>query len=258
MSEIKKKIYPSSSGFMEGKNVYTDYDSGCLRSIGYRALGVHVPFDGKTAQVGASVEEEFEKELQKEQVVYERERPITVDLGDSTHLSGRVDFCTETRLIELKSTRSTSKRTKLRAGVPTTENVAQIVAYQVALERPSAELRYTFINEKKNTKEYYNFAVSIAADGSITLNNEPYRYDVYSYLSHRAHVKLLFSELSRGNSNALFAAGRPYNSDSKFSSPCTYCPFKIACDKLDNRGPTELKTSLSDAIMSVNIIKGAK
>ncbi len=255
LPEIKKKVYPSSSGFMEGRTIYTDYDSGCLRSIGYKALGVQVPFDQKTAQVGATNEDLFEATLKGTE--YDREKAISVDLGGGIVLSGRIDFVTADRLIELKSTRSTSKRTKLRAGTVTTENMAQIVAYMVATERTTAELRYTFYNDKKNTQEEYNFTVNIGAAGEIYLNGAIYRYDVYSYLAHRQRTVQLLSELAGGSDTALYAAGRPYRAADTFNSPCNYCPFRLACDKLDNRGPTKLETSLIDAVSSVKTIKGA-
>lgn len=246
------KVYPSSSAFMEGRIVYTDYDSGCLRKIGFNAFGVKVPFDSKTADVGAENEANFERELVKENVEYKREHPFTVNLAGGVLVSGRIDFVTSTRLIELKSTRSTNKRTKLRAGAPSTENVAQLVAYMFALERDSAELIYTYINEEKNTKENYPFTVKIEPSGQILINDEAYRYDTFSYLSHRSAAARVVSRVSGGDWRAIVDSDRPANYDSKYASPCNYCPFRFACAKLDRGEVTGVEGVLESANESVS------
>ncbi len=241
MAEIKLKVYPSSSGFAEGRLVYTDYNSGCLRKIGFNALGVLEPFPESTAQVGADNEQNYEEKLKAEGTPYEREKTVTVDLGAGVHLSGRIDFITRDRLIELKSTRSPSKRTKLRAGTVTTENVAQIVAYMVATERDSAELIYTYIDEKKKTQEHFNFTVKIDSGGRIHINGELYRYDVYSYLAHRGHAVDLLSKLSNSVGSVIADTDRPAKFADKFGSPCNYCAFRSACGRLDKGGVTEVQ-----------------
>lgn len=230
------KVYPSSSAFARGLNVYTKFNSGCLRKIQLNAAGHREELKQDTKDLGAKNEEEFEKNLQchlPHGTTYAREVPVVSQLAgpNGPVLSGRADFITYDdngpHVIELKSTQSATKRLQLSKGELAPENLAQLIAYAVEIGATTGELRYTFYNLKKNTKEDHSFAVRLIEDGSIEVNGGLYEFTVHEYLRHR--------ELAIHYLTNPIVAPRPLDGEKPFSGACGFCAFKDRCKKLDQR-----------------------
>lgn len=243
---VKPKYYPSSAAFATGFLVHTTYNSGCLRKIYLADQGLREKLKQDVSRVGADNEDAFEKSLIESGLKYSRESAVKSDTG-AVLFSGRTDFQTVDEIIELKSTRSKNKRTALRAGRIPVENVAQIVAYMLETEKPKGRLIFTYYDEEKKLKEDYEFPIRIENDGSIWISDREYRFNVYDQLHHRVLLALLYTD--RSCTSPTFS--RPVGYDRQFDSPCTFCPFKIACDQLDKGSVNTLEEFVIESTMAL-------
>lgn len=242
------RYYPSSAAFQRGHLTFTDYNAGCLRKIYLNNAGYREALRQDTKDVGEANEVAFEEELKSKNLPYVREFVVK-----NEHFSGRIDFQLPDELIELKSTRSNTKRTRLRTEGPNTENIAQLVAYMVETETVNARLIYTYYGfdgrKKIPLKETYEFAVKIDDRGDIFINGQRYKFNVFDHLEHRGAVAGLDRSQDPGS------IPRPYGYAESFGSPCHFCPFNRACEKLDSGLANTVEEFLQEAASCENIVK---
>lgn len=229
------KFYPSSSAFMLGDVVVTKYNSGCLRSILLRSRGVR---DGEVAQisqdVGRVAEELHEAELWGEGLKYEREVPLTATLWNDVAYSGRADFVVDTvagtEVHEIKGhTSKNTRRDVIKKGIFNVTYLAQLVSYMFRVKTTEGKLVCGYFEEGENGAiirvDSRTFEVEIDDDGDVYVDDEPTGYNVSDLLAHQRAACFVISTGEIGP--------RPANWNQKYDSPCTYCPFKAACDAHD-------------------------
>ncbi len=236
-----KKIHGSSSGWMWGSLVITQYASGCLRSILLGANGIRDTIDPKHAERGLQYENEYAGQypnLEREKVIFHPISPYV-----DTYYSSRCDFykpaddLAERRVVELKSSESRSVYSDvIKHGNYKINNLAQLVSYMVSLETPNGTLSYGYFErDKKDPKVLIKrservFDVKIGDDGSVHVDHQPTQFKAQDQLDHRhAACDVL-------NENLVWA--RPYNWNAGWDSPCRMCPFKKTCDKYDRSSMT--------------------
>ena len=150
-------------------------------------------------------------------------------------LTGHVDFLIlnddgeAVAIEELKSvTSKNTHRNVIKNGNFVIENLAQTVAYMVAMRVVKAKLIYTYYEEdggELHAQDERTFKISIDNFGRIFVDDLPTRYTVQDYLAHRNAAAIA---VSTGR-----VPQRPHAWDAPFGSPCAYCPFSKACDDWD-------------------------
>lgn len=237
------KYYPSSAAFARGRSVHTEYNSGCRRKIFLSDQGLREILPASTKAVGATNEDEFADRLGS---TYQREVKVQSD-SDLGLFSGRADYLSADEVIELKSTRSDNKRRRLRNEGPILENIAQLIAYMVELEISYGRLIYTYFGTDKKTgapvKEDFEFATTIDQYGDIYVRGTRFPFNVHDYLSHRVLIGQPVTTVDD--------LPRPANYNKPFGSPCSYCPFKSSCEKLDKGHVSTILEYVEDARKSL-------
>ncbi len=239
------KIYASSSGFIKGRLVYTAYDSACLRSILIKSKGYRTDIDPKYQVLGAKNEERFEQKLKDAGRAYERETSVSgpVDGVPEVIFSGRRDFVVAgngaPEIIEIKATSSKSKYQMLRENRYVVENLAQTVAYMVQAEAIQGRLIYSYYKNPTDVSPHLEreYVVTITDAGDILVNGAHSSFTVADYLLHR------YRAADAVKNDTVYE--RPHNYNATFGSPCTYCPFKSACDKYDTGFEPDLLSAVS-------------
>lgn len=228
------KYYPSSSGFIdELGQVYTKYDSGCLRSIlASQGLTKTIPKFYKT--LGDADEENFEKVIQSLNLKYQREKPIKRQLSETVQYSGRIDFEVETEngivIVEKKATVSTSVRLQcIRKSNYRSGNLAQLVSYLLHTELSFGTLRYDFYQQKEDgtlvSTEHRTYEVEIKEDGRIFVDGLP---SPFSAEDQVRHMVVATEALDKNE-----VKQRPKDWMEHWTSPCRFCKFSGTCDKYD-------------------------
>lgn len=227
-TDIKvKKYYPSSAAFMWGDMVLTKDSSGCLRRILFASLGLRDEIDPIYSAVGAAHEKWVEERLEG----FEREVPVRGPiLGSEVEYAGRADFLNASEVIECKAT--LSKRARLdviRKGNVKINHLAQLVSYLIQLEMTNGRLIVGFYQHNENNEfectESREFKITIDDEGRILIDDTLSGYRVHDQLAHMQRAAKHLAEGTLGP--------RPNDWDAKYTSPCSYCPFKAACDKID-------------------------
>jgi hypothetical protein len=233
------KFYPSSSAFMVGDTVVTKYNSGCLRSILIQSHGIREGDIPEAYQrVGAEHERVHEQELNAQGVLYVREMVTKAQLSDKVEYSGRADFvCTipnvGTVIDECKGHSSkNTRRDVIRNGEYNISYLAQLVSYMTRFRTQKGRLVCGYYEETEDgalvRQEERTFKVEIDDAGGIDVDAVPSGYSVADLLAHqRAAVRVLENQE---------VAARPDKWNQKFGGPCTFCPFKAACDQYDTQG----------------------
>lgn len=232
-----KKVYGSSSAFMQGSIVFTETPSGCLRNTLLQSRGVRDNnIDPCHIIRGAMNEEEFEKRLQAQGADYKREVPVQSPVAGfpSVTFSGRCDFIIldeqgNRRVIELKSTESKSRLKDIKSGFYKIYNLAQLVAYMIENRTTKGELIYTYYAKVGDQyKQEFESVLPVVVDdhGSIVVNNLPSGFTVHDQLLHRVNSAKVITE------GIIWS--RPHKWDVKWKSPCNFCAFKSACDRVDS------------------------
>lgn len=234
------KFYPSSSAFMLGDSVVTKYNSGCLRSILIKANGVRDEDIAPVYEaVGRASEAHHAKDLTEEGRAYEEEVVLKAPLSEHVEYSGRADFVVQGKdgifVDEVKGHISkNTRRDVIRQGKYNPSYLAQLVSYMLHLRTQRGRLICGYYEESWEDEPYLvrqeerTFQVEIEDSGQICVDGEPSGYCVADLLAHRqAAVKCMESAQ---------IAPRPDKWDHKYESPCTYCPFKAACDEHDQLG----------------------
>jgi hypothetical protein len=223
----------SSSAFMWGRLVYTDYDTGCLRKILVQSRhDANREIPPEKAAMGDANEERHAAALDAAGVSYQREVEIFRESGrvSGVTISGHADmFVANNTVHELKSTGSTSaKRDIIANGGFRAENLAQLVAYMGELNAPFGKLIYSYYKDN-NPAQFGGeriHDVTIDEYGRICLNGTATQFTAYDVLAHRnAAVEVI-------KSGDIW--DRPYRHDAVFSSPCTYCPLAKTCADYDS------------------------
>lgn len=223
-----KKYYPSSAAFMFGDLTMTKDSSGCLRRILFASHGLRDEIDPIYSEVGKAHEEWVESRLKG----FQREVPVRGQvLGTDVEYSGRADFLNEHEIIECKGT--ISKRVRLdviRKGNVKINHLAQLVSYLIQLERSNGALIVGFYEQNEDKQfictEHREFKITIDDEGRILIDGTLSGYRVHDQLAHMQRAAKHLAEGTLGP--------RPADWDAKYTSPCNYCPFKSACDKVDS------------------------
>lgn len=238
---MRKRLYPSSSAFMLGELVVTEYDSGCLRSILLAANGARTTIPEIYERVGAAHEVWYEENVLKKDpriLNYATEVPIKqpIDGVEGVTYSGRMDVLAahDKVGVVIHETKGTiSKNTRLsviRKGKVKLNQLAQLVSYMIAKECPRGKLIAGYYEEDGDGtlvhQEGREFKVEIDDEGAIIVDGVPSGYSVLDQIRHRqAAAKVIASP---------HVAARPDKWDQKWGGPCTNCTFREVCDKFDN------------------------
>lgn len=230
------KFYPSSSAFMVGDLVITKYDSGCLRSILIRANGIRTGAIPELYQrCGATAEVQHAADLKAKGVTFIREMGLKAQLTPNVEYSGRADFVCQvpnigTVVDECKGhTSKDTRRSVIRNGEYNISYLAQLVSYMVRLRTQKGRLVCGYYEEDERgqlvRQEERTFKVEIDEDGAILVDGVSSTYSVTDLLAHqRAAARVLENQE---------IAPRPDKAAQKYGGPCSYCPFKAACDAHD-------------------------
>jgi hypothetical protein len=187
--------------------------------------------------VGAVHEAVHEQEVKGDPKVasYKREMVIKADITDDVQYSGRCDFEVQyykvgTVIHETKSTVSRSTRDHvIRKGQVKLNHLAQLVSYLIQLKTTRGKIvcGYYELNEVGDYErvEAREFKVTIRDNGAIYIDGEHSGFNVEDQIAHALAAAKVLSEQRIWE--------RPEGHDAKWKSPCTFCPFKKACDKYD-------------------------
>ncbi len=222
------KIYPSSSAWVIGGKVDTEYDSGCLR---YALIAPKAPkpfFDPLFNKLGAHHEAWYAEKLGDR--ILHRELSLYHTVLPGVEYSGRCDFQTTDGMVhETKASfskkflRNVIKKGKFKKG-----HLAQLVSYLIELQQSRGLIAagYYEVNEAGEfvQKAYREFQVMIADDGSILVDGTPSGYTVHQQLQHQLLTAEVLSEQVVHEERPIVAG---------YSSPCNYCPMSAVCDKYD-------------------------
>lgn len=240
MTDIKprKLTYrPSSAAFQWGGITISPSSSGCLRNVLFSSHGLRDEIPAEFAEVGKAYEDLYAGHLSGD---VKREVPIKQPVFGSLQVdySGRIDFIVNNVPHECKATTSkNTRREVIRKGKPKLNHVAQLVSYMIHLEVTEGVLAVGFFERDENEKfvlsEEKIFTISIDEDGKILVDGQPSGYRVQDQLAHM--------QAARGVLEQQSLAPRPDGWQQKWTSPCSFCPFKAACDKLDTLDPNEAK-----------------
>lgn len=230
------KLYPSSTSFMKGRLVFTDYSSGCPRKIYLASQGVKEPFIPKHyAEMGLQHEDAFGATLSNAEV--QRELPFKWSIpGTNAFISGRIDYVVNGEIFELKATDSKTNLTNIiNGGRLKPEQLAQVAIYMMALEKSEATIYYGYYVSDKLTnirtlKRDRTFILNIDTYGDIFVDTKYSGYNIADVL------KFLNTVTDLINNHEI--SDRPHNWAARFGSPCNYCVFKSSCE-LHDSGITE-------------------
>lgn len=214
------KIYPSSFTPIQGVTTNPTYKEGCLRFLLARTVLPRGPdIDPIFQTIGLLAEERINTLL--EGTFYDREVPVSIDLGDNVRISGRADFVTSTCVIESKATLSTAKRAQWRRGEFSLEHLGQLVTYMSALNRPIGYLRCTYVHFSKDVEwlgfEEFSWHVRVSETGEIYIEGT-----LFPALS-AADIGLFYATVK----NALVGDKLPPRPTT--DKPCQTCPLAKIC-----------------------------
>lgn len=231
MTEIKYKIYPSSSGFSQGTGIVTDYNNGCLRYVVASIGAIRKDLDPIYGQLGLIHEDWWAAQLGSQ--LAEREQPVQKMLTENIQYSGRVDFKTVSGEIhETKASLSPSflyqviRKGKIKIG-----HLAQLVSYIIHHKSTKGKLiagyyKLDIVDTKQvfTLKEHRIFDINIDTDGKIMVDNYNSGFTIQDQLGHLYQTVKALQEQTIG--------ARPIN-HIEFMGPCMFCPLKSLCTTYD-------------------------
>jgi hypothetical protein len=235
----------SSSAFLWGRLVFTDYNTGCFRKILAASQNVRTPVNPKYGRLGKWNEDRYADYLTScggvEGTSFFRETEVkrVSSKVPGVTISGHADFIfigadgKTARVDELKSVTSKNvRRDVIKNGKFKTENLAQLVAYMGELDCVHGKLIYSYYENTESDPyapklvDERTFVVHIDDYGRIEVDGEPTKFTAYDVIAHRnVAVSIIGSHTIRE---------RPYMHDAPFGSPCHFCEFKPACDANDS------------------------
>ena len=246
------KVNSFTSGFALGDIAVTEYNSACPRSVLLHTRGIRKQIDPIYAETGEFDENRYESEIIKSDgriYNYTRELKLTSPISDKVSYSGRADFVCDTHKVgtvvhEKKSTFSKSARTQLRKGKAKLNHIAQLSGYLDELKSQRGKVFYSYYEKDENgvltAKEDFDIKVVVTDKGHLIQNGEYFEYTMFDYLAHR---KIMADVIEHGEVYKY----RPLDWDSKFKSPCKYCPFSKACDNYDSSDKSTVGQFYNDA-----------
>lgn len=248
--DVKQKVYPSASAFMDGKMCNTQYSSGCHRMILAKACGLKSNIPEKFMIMGELNELRFYRKLVdsgKYSVILD-EISIKTPTGiGSVVYSGRTDFLTlksdsdTWEVHENKSSMSSSTLGAAKRGEVKLNQLAQLVSYMVMHSLPVGYLHIDGYSEKKikgtdeveivpkirrDTKlpHSYTFVVSLSENRDILVNGRLTGFTTIDYVNHlKTTAEML---------NKPYIADRPMSAEDERGC-CSWCEMKYVCDKAD-------------------------
>lgn len=235
---MKKKYSPSMAAFQHGELTISPYSSGCMRHIWFSAHGVREDIPAIYLEVGATHEIRQDQKLSERDDVddYTLEVPLKGSIlgADGVEYSGRADaivkYSDGTKEVqEFKSTISkTARREVIRKGNVKLNQLAQLVSYMIQEECENGRLvagYYELDGEDFICTEEREFVVKINDEGLILVDGEPSGYRVQDQLAHMQKAAQIIKDDVIGE--------RPLNWQQKWGGPCSFCPMKNTCDKID-------------------------
>jgi hypothetical protein len=251
-------VRASSSAFMWGSLVMTDYKTGCLRKVLIQSHTPKSEIDEKYAIVGKLNEDRHQKVLESKGIDFDREVEFDrVTSVEGIRFTGHADFILKTRhglwysVDELKSVQSTNvRRNVIKNGEYLTENLAQTVRYMMEARVITGRLIYTFWQKEKKKKgeeespdvweahEDRVFLVSIDDYGRIHVDGEPTKYTVQDLLAHE-------NTAARCVKDSVIWPERPYRGEAPFVGCCNYCPHRFACNAFESGEVKDFESFLS-------------
>lgn len=233
---IPDNIRASSSAFAWGRQVHTDYNTGCHRKMLLQSRQVQGSVPKKYERLGKINEDRFAARLDAQNVVYFREVEFQVPTSvPGITVSGHIDFTIYKDgkpdfAIELKSvTGKTAIANVFKKGHWKTENLAQLVCYLSVMHLTQGQLIYTSYDDAAAVDpqqiDQRIFDVSIDDFGKIFVNSNPTQYTVYDMWAHQEGAAAVIK------SGAV--SERPYRATVPFIGPCHFCDFKATCDAWD-------------------------
>lgn len=234
------KLYASESGFLYGDLCVTTYPSGCLRHIAWVANNRDLRPDIKPefVKVGAVMERENAKRLDKEGLDYQLEIPLTYKTAAGIEVRGRCDVMLPGLIQETKGTFAKSNiYSVFRKGEYKATYLAQLVRYMVVAEIDKGEMihgAFKFSPENLFTGTEYSlvetktFKVAIRSDGSVSVDGSVSAgYSVQAGLDH-------IEQAAQAAVDRRVWPTRPMNHAAKFGSPCGFCELRPVCDMVDS------------------------
>lgn len=226
---------------MVGTAVVTKYNSGCLRSILIQSHGIR---EGEIAELyqrcGSTAEEQHAADLTAQGTPFTREVVLKAQLSKNVEYSGRADFVCQvpgvgTVVDECKGhTSKNTRRDVIRKGEYNLSYLAQLVSYMARLRTQMGRLVCGYYEEDAAgaliRQEERTFKVEIDDEGVILVDGTSSGYSVADLLAHQKAVVDVLENQTVGP--------RPDKADLKYGGPCSYCPFKAACDQYDVTGGT--------------------
>lgn len=218
------KIRPSEIVPSVGES-NTGYFSNCYRFIAFgEELLDEIPFPDLYTLLGASGELFMRGLVQAESkrgTKFEFEQPIKLEISDGVTVSGRVDIMeitkTDTIIHEVKTSLSDSLRSKVEAGTPSQNHVAQLVTYLLMHELTIGKLHVLFPVFSKNGIDFSNrfmFNIEIV-DTDIIINGSKYlEFDVTHItgaMRNLVHAKTENETLPKQSLNQFACKGCPFN-----------------------------------------------
>ena len=255
----KPKINPSSMAFMKNNEVHTKQQFGCIRNTLLLQNGVKTgSIPEILAVMGDQHEVEIGRLLDKACRQYVREEWLPIDMEDfDLRFRGRVDYhlADEKTVIECKALASKPKRSSIiRKGNVPLNHVAQVTSYMYQYKYTTGWLVYSYYQyagpdtnkivcpaPDRFGESRRWFKVTIDDDGAIYIDGERYEYsfiDLMLYIKEHEYVMKTKEIPSR----PFIDISNPY------SSPCTYCSWATACDKVDAAEIMSEKPSLEQFI----------
>lgn len=232
------KIYPSSAAFKVGDLVFTQYSSGCLRAQLLQGEGLREKIDEKHTERGALHEHLLDAAYERSGGKAEerlREVPFQLPIGPTGALvSGKIDALLRGEIKEYKSTESSGVIADvIENGKVKDANVAQVLIYEFAQNKSTAELIYTgykkVTNRKTKAKEYVktsdrSFEVGVDPAGWVTIDGKRFKFT--------AHELIAWLVAAVDVREKRYVASRPYGENS-FTGPCKWCAFADTCRQWD-------------------------
>jgi hypothetical protein len=228
-----KKVYPSSSGFIQGNQVVTEYNSACLRYILVASKAKRTDLDPLFAQVGAQHEDWYAAILGDE--LADRELVLKTEILPGVEYSGRCDFVDTNGVVH--ETKATLSKNGLYGMINKGEwkinHLAQLVSYLIYLKRTEGKIAVGYYEKESESattfiqKGFRVFTVGIRDSGAIVVDGVDTGLLVMEQLEHRYRAAKILE------TGAI--AGRP-RIDSPWKNPCNYCPVKSTCDEYDAGG----------------------
>jgi hypothetical protein len=241
------RFNPSSSAFIKNGEVISKQAFGCLRmSLALQHRVRPGPIPPILATMGDQHELDIQALLEKDGRDFNREEWLPEVMEDFPNIKfrGRVDYHmpTEKTVIECKGLASKPKRGSIiRKGQVPVNHVAQVLSYMYQYKYNTGWLVYSYYQyagpegdriicppADRFGENRRWFKVTLDDAGLIYIDGEKFEYDFMDFMRYLAEHERVMTTGSIPN--------RPYVDDGNpYASPCTFCAYSQACDKVDTK-----------------------